>query len=58
MSSKTKREKQSIIVRGIAASIQSMAMPTYANLKELLSKFGWSLTRSNPQTNESDEGNQ
>jgi len=47
-----KREKETIIVRGIAAAIQSMAMPTFNNLKEILNKFGWSLIRSNKQTNE------
>lgn len=51
-----KRENQSIIVRGIAAAIQAMHMPTFDNLKEMLSKFGWKLIRdeTNKQTNESD----
>jgi len=40
-----KRDRQSIIVRGIAAAVQAMAMPTFDNLKVLLSKFGWKLTR-------------
>lgn len=49
--SNTKREKQSIIIRGIAAAIQSMHMPTFANLQELVAKFGWKLTRSENQSN-------
>lgn len=51
-----KKEQQSIIVRGIAAAIQAMHMPTFANLKDMVSKFGWTLTR-NKQTNEQDESN-
>lgn len=52
-----KKEQQSIIVRGIAASLQAMHMPTFANLRDMLSKFGWQLIRNaNKQTkNESNE---
>lgn len=46
-----KRENQSIIVRGIAAAIQAMHMPTFENLKDLLARFGWKLTRDDSQTN-------
>lgn len=50
----TKKEKQSIIVRGIAAQIQAMHMPTFENLKDILAKFGWKLTRDDDkQTNKS-----
>lgn len=49
-----KRENQSIIVRGIAAAIQAMSMPTWENLRDMVSKFGWKLTRddSHKQTNQ------
>jgi hypothetical protein len=52
MSAAAKKEKQSIIVRGIAAQIQAMAMPTMDSLRAILLKFGWKLTRDdNKQTN-------
>jgi hypothetical protein len=52
-----KKEREIITVRGIAASIQAMAMPTFANLRDMLSKVGWQLIRNNKQTNnESNEG--
>lgn len=52
-----KKVQQSVIVRGIAASIQSMHMPTFENLRDILSKFGWKLIRNvNKQTN-NDESN-
>lgn len=48
-----KKEKESVIVRGIAAAIQSMAMPTFQSLREILSRFGWTIQRlSNKQTNQ------
>lgn len=46
-----KKERETIMVRGIAASIQSMAMPTWEALKGVLAKFGWKLTRDDSQTN-------
>lgn len=45
MSANNKKQKQSIIIRGIAASIQAMHMPTFQNLKDILAKFGWNITR-------------
>jgi hypothetical protein len=59
MSAVDKRTRESITLRGIAASIQAMAMPTFNNLKELLSKYGWRLNRvsqtNKPEENESNE---
>jgi len=54
-----KKERQTIMVRGIAAAIQAMAMPTWDSLRDLLSKFGWKLTRddSNKQTNNESSNN-
>ena len=53
MKSNIKRERQAVVVRGIAAALQAMHMPTFDSLREILSKFGWKLTRenSNKQTN-------
>lgn len=53
--SNQKRERQSIIIRGIAAAIQAMHMPTFTNLQELLAKFGWKLTRENQTNTQTDE---
>lgn len=57
MSAYSKKEKQSIIVRGIAAQIQAMAMPTIDNLREILLKFGYKLTRDDNQTNKHESSN-
>jgi hypothetical protein len=59
MNQKT-RDKQSIIVRGIAGAIQAMHTPTFETLKVLLNKFGWDLKRTpddstNKQTETSNE---
>lgn len=53
----TKKERQTIMVRGIAAAIQAMAMPTWDSLKDILSKFGWKLTRDDSQTNKHESSN-
>jgi hypothetical protein len=50
-----KKERQTIMVRGIAASIQAMAMPTWDALRGILAKFGWKLTREENQTNKQNE---
>lgn len=49
-----KKERQVVILRGIAAQIQSMYSPTWEAVKDLFSRFGWKLTRdeqTNKQTN-------
>lgn len=43
------KEKEVIEVRGIAAAIQSMAMPTFDTLKKILRVFGFNLVQN--QTN-------
>lgn len=54
-----KRERQTIMVRGIAAAIQAMTNPSWEALRTLLSRFGWKLTRddSNKQTNNNEPSN-
>lgn len=39
------KAKDTVILRGICATIDKMGMPTFDNLKELLSKFGYTLTK-------------
>lgn len=41
----TNKQTESIWVRGVAASIQAMAMPTLQNLKDMLLKFGYVITK-------------
>jgi hypothetical protein len=43
--------REVMTVRGLAASIQAMAAPSFKNLGELLFKLGWKLVRQNKQTN-------
>jgi hypothetical protein len=47
--SKDLKVKESMVVRGICASIQAMQMPTFENLAELLKKFGYALSKINHQ---------
>lgn len=42
---KEKKFKESIILRGICASIGAMSMPTFYNLKEMLALFGYDLIK-------------
>lgn len=35
--------KESIIVRGVCASIQNMSMPTFKNIEELFEKAGFKI---------------
>lgn len=42
------RIKESITLRGICAAIQSMAMPSFENLRQFLLKYGYSLKKINP----------
>lgn len=42
------KTQESITVRGICAAIQSMAMPSFENLRQILLKFGYSLKKINP----------
>jgi len=52
-----KRERQTIMVRGIAAAIQAMHTPTFQSLKDILAKFGWKLSRDDSQTNKHESNN-
>ncbi len=56
MNQKT-REKQSILVRGIAAQVQAMHMPTFENLRDILAKFGWILKRDETNQQTKDDKN-
>lgn len=48
-----KKQKETVILRGICAAIQAMHMPNFQNLRDELSKFGWTLIRDDSyhQTN-------
>jgi len=45
MIDETDKIVESTKVRGICAAIQAMTYPTFANLKALLLKFGYKLTK-------------
>lgn len=59
MKHNVKRERETIMVRGIAAAIQAMSNPSWDALRTLLTRFGWKLTRdeSNKQTNNESSNN-
>lgn len=39
------KAKEAMMVRGICAAIQAMSMPTFNNLNDLLSRFGYTLSK-------------
>lgn len=47
MSNKPDKVQESLVVRGIAATIQAMSFPTFENLAELVKKFGYNLIKEN-----------
>ena len=57
MNPDVKKERQVIMLRGIAAQIQAMHTPTWENLKSILSKFGWKLTRDDSKPTNNHESN-
>lgn len=50
------KQDETIIVRGIAAAIQAMAMPTFENLATMLNQYGYTLVKNipNKQTNKNE----
>jgi len=52
-----KKEEEVIIVRGIAAALQAMAMPTFDALKKVLRLFGFNLSSNQTNKREDNESN-
>lgn len=44
------KAKEATIVRGIAASIQAMVMPTFENLNKIIGEFGYKIVKDDKST--------